>query len=48
MLRNAGDKLMSEVMNFRAARDRFYAEPLFIYYDIGLAKHRAEGAENLL
>lgn len=47
-LRKTGDKLMSEDMNFRAARDRFYAEPLFIYYDIGLAKHRTEGAENLV
>jgi len=37
-LRSASDKLMSEDMNFRVAHDRFYAEPLFIYYDIALAE----------
>jgi hypothetical protein len=39
-LRGTSDKLMSDDINFRSARDRFYAEPLFIYYDIALTDRR--------
>jgi hypothetical protein len=46
-LRSASDKLMSDDMNFRSARDRFYAEPLFIYYDIALTDRRRK-SENLM
>ncbi|MEN3336019.1 MAG: hypothetical protein V7641_5384 [Blastocatellia bacterium] len=46
-LRSTSDKLMSDDMNFRIARDRFYAEPLFIYYDIALTERRKQ-SENLL
>jgi uncharacterized protein DUF3352 len=31
-------KLLSEDAAFRAARDRFYSEPLFIYYDLALGE----------
>ena len=32
------DKLATDDLNFRLAHDRFYAEPLFIYYDISLSR----------
>lgn len=32
--------LLSSNLNFQAARNRFYSEPLFIYFDVGL-NHRA-------
>lgn len=33
-LRPAGSKLLSEDVNFRAARNRFNAEPIFVYFDM--------------
>jgi hypothetical protein len=35
-LRPKGSKLLVEDQNFRIARDRFSAEPLFIYYNVAL------------
>lgn len=46
-LRDASNERMGDDLNFRAARDHFYTEPLFIYYDMALAAHRKEGAANL-
>jgi Protein of unknown function (DUF3352) len=45
-LRGKNDKLMSEDLNFRAARDHFYAEPLFIYYDMVASERHKEGGES--
>jgi hypothetical protein len=36
-LRAQSDKSISDDPNFRAARDRFYSETLFIYYDMALS-----------
>ncbi len=36
-LKTEGEKPISDDQNFRAARDRFYSEALFLYYDIALA-----------
>jgi hypothetical protein len=36
-LRGESDKRMSDDPNFRAAHNRFYAEPFFLYYDMALA-----------
>lgn len=45
-LRAQSEKSISDDLNFRAARDRFYSEPLFIYYDLALSarvtKERAD------
>ncbi|HEX8091306.1 MAG TPA: hypothetical protein VF762_20790 [Blastocatellia bacterium] len=45
-LRAQSEKSISDDFNFHAARDRFYSEPLFIYYDMALAmrvtKERAD------
>jgi hypothetical protein len=45
-LKAQSDKSISDDLNFRAARDRFYSETLFIYYDSALSarvtKERAD------
>jgi Protein of unknown function (DUF3352) len=46
-LRGKNDKLMSDELSFRAARDHFAAEPLFVYYDIALSERHRAGAEDL-
>ncbi|HKP13768.1 MAG TPA: hypothetical protein VJZ91_16725, partial [Blastocatellia bacterium] len=47
-LRGANDESMSDDMNFRAARDRFYAEPLFVYYDVALSGRKRKALEETL
>jgi hypothetical protein len=47
-VRGTSDKLMSDDINFRVARERFYAEPLFIYYDSGLSERRRKAREDQL
>ncbi|HJQ24551.1 MAG TPA: hypothetical protein VKA60_11595 [Blastocatellia bacterium] len=45
-LRGQSDQRMSDDLSFRAARDHFAAEPLFIYYDIALSEgHKASTEE---
>jgi hypothetical protein len=41
-LRAQSEKSVSDDLNFRAARDRFYSEPLFIYYDLALSTRAAK------
>ncbi len=40
-LRREDGKLLSNDPNFRAARDRFYSEILFVYYDMALSERAA-------
>lgn len=47
-LRGPNDKPMSDDINFRTARDRFYAEPLFFYYDTTIAARQRKALEESL
>lgn len=48
-LKTEGERPISDDLNFRTARDRFYSEALFLYYDVALAtrvtKERREAQE---
>lgn len=48
-LKTEGERPISDDLNFRTARDRFYSEALFLYYDVALAarvtKERREALE---
>jgi hypothetical protein len=47
-LRGPDDKLMNDDINFRTARDRFAAEPLFIYYDTALGNRQRKALQDSL
>jgi hypothetical protein len=47
-LRGPDDKPMSDDINFRTARDRFSAEPIFFYYDASISARKRKAYEDSL